>query len=140
MSKKQPQINSIFSVKKSHPIEQAFLRQCEEVQKECFENEQCVAEQTWAKEKSSLEQRVMVLEFENDKFKSKYEKIKAKHIELLQTLLTLEKKNQNLEIEIQSLKMTNDPKSSATEPIDKFSPCFEIENALVNIFFLESHS
>lgn len=57
MAKKQPCINNIF--KKIDPIEQAFVRQRDEVQNQFVESEprkdEIATEETWAKEKSSLE-------------------------------------------------------------------------------------
>lgn len=143
MSKKQPCINSIFKVKKNDPIEEAFLRQCEELQND---DDKCVPledkidnQKIWAKEKSCLEDEIKVLKHDNGNLKRKYENLKVKHMELLKVLLKLEKKNQNQEIDLQVLQnkygLEKNSMPFAAKSVPDPSTYFEIDMLVINILF-----
>lgn len=85
-------LEKYFKSKKSNPIQEEFIRQYEQQQKETQE-----PEEEWMKEKSKLHSTINSLESENRSIKQKYERLKAKHVELLQMLLTKELKIQSLE-------------------------------------------
>lgn len=85
-------IDKYFKSKKTNPIQEEFIRQCEQQKKESDE-----PQIEWIKEKSKLQSTINSLESENRDIKQKYERLKAKHVTLLQMLLTKEQKIQNLE-------------------------------------------
>lgn len=123
-----PQIDKYFKGKKSNSIETAFLRQCEEKENIPRQNE-CTDET------NILKNKIEILEIENQDIKKKYENLKSKHISLLQVLLKLEEKNQDLEMKIKSEAKPNethlfeDDKSSRLEQSSDFS------THLVNVHF-----
>lgn len=136
----QQLIDKIFKKTKLDVIEQAFLSQCykkkdddeksEEVEREC-------QEKNFARQKTDFENTIKGLQSENEQIKTKYDKLKAKHIELLQTLLGLEGKNQKLENECQELRKStqcNNLNAANSEPV---LPCFEVDTLIefVSVFF-----
>lgn len=117
-----------FKSIKKNPIEEEFLRQCEQTeQSEQRANETQI---DWANEKSKLENTIAQLKVEKDNYKNKYDHLKAKHIQLLQVLLKIEEKNQNLENRIASLDATFD--DSKQNPV----PVFDFPAELVISFFI----
>lgn len=134
-------IDKFFKAKKINAIEQAFLRQCDlnsnekgDTNKERESNE---VTNDWIKQKSALEDNIKVLNHENKELKLKYEKLKSKHMTLLQVLLGMEAKNQSLEAKLQSVKVqdvfneSNFEKSTARSSDAKFE--VEVWKELVNI-------
>lgn len=103
---KQQCINQLFK-KKVNAIEETFLQELER-ERESNQNKQSEIEKenesSWLLEKSSMSDVITGLTNENKEIKLKYEKLKTKHIELLQTLFNLEKKNQDMAINMQALK------------------------------------
>lgn len=95
----------------------------------------------WLKEKKILEDKIKAVEYEKQQIQAKYEKLKSKHFGLLQTLLNLEEKNQNLELKLGSMKTLHaefdiEPKTDGLAA--PASPSFEIDLLanLVNILLI----
>ena len=93
----------------------------------------------WLKEKNILLDKIKAVESEKQQIQVKYDNLKTKHFKLLQTLLNLEEKNQNLESKFDMIKSLRE--ESDIEPNDDgltatSSPSYEIEllAELVNIF------
>lgn len=85
-------LEKYFKSTKSNPIQDEFIRQCAEIKKEVNEPKNEDIEQ-----KLKLQSVIDSLKIENREIKQKYERLKAKHVQLLQVLLTQEQKVQNLE-------------------------------------------
>lgn len=137
----QQLIDKIFKKTKLDVIEQAFLSQCdtkkdddkseeEEVERECEEKK-------FAREKTDFENTIKGLQTENQQIKTKYDKLKAKHIDLLQTLLGLEGRNQKLENECQELRKSTQCKNLNAANSEPVLPCFEVDTLIefVSVFF-----
>lgn len=89
-------IQKYFKSKSITAIEKSFLKQCEKkTESSDFDHNK---EDDWAKEKITYENKIVALEHEKKKISLKYEQLKAKHVQLLQLLMQLEKKNQTLEL------------------------------------------
>lgn len=112
---KQADISSFFSSKKSDAIQKAFIREYEK----CNEIEEEADKSSWAFEKNRLENEIKTLRHEKNETITKYEKLKKKHVELLQTLFSLEKKNQDLELKLhksmEEKKCVSDESAGAAE-------------------------
>lgn len=92
----------------------------------------------WLKEKNILEDKIKALENEKQHIQTKYDKLKTKHVGLLQTLLNLEEKNQNLNLILSGMKamrVESSIESNSKELAATLSPSCEIDqlNDLVNI-------
>lgn len=104
-------MDKFFQNKKINTIERAFSRQCElslsdenDINKDCEPTEDL---NDWLKQKIDLEDKIKVLIHENKDLKLKYEKVKSKHMKLLQVLLCVEEKNQRLEMQLQEQQAFN---------------------------------
>lgn len=92
----------------------------------------------WLKEKNILEDKIKALQNEKQHIQTKYDKLKTKHVGLLQTLFSLEEKNQNLESILSGMKTKRIESGieSNSEGLEATSsPSCEIDqlNDLVNI-------
>lgn len=85
-------LDKYFKSKKSNPIEEEFIRQLEQTKKDSNG-----PDDERDKEKQKFESTINSLENENRDIKQKYERLKAKHVQLLQVLLSQEQKIQTLE-------------------------------------------
>lgn len=136
--KSSPKITQFFQQKKIGAIEKAFLRQCENNEKEVNDTTQtenrCVVEKVvsvpeqndkkceesntdWVKERVILDNSIKILQKNNTEIKAKYEKLKSKHIELLQTLQNVVQRNQDLETYIQALKLASKPSENDVDTV-----------------------
>lgn len=88
-------IRNYFKTNQLNAIEKSFLQQCEE-KTEITELDR--NEESWAKEKTAYEDKIIALESEKKNISLKYERLKEKHVHLLQLLMQLETKNQKLEL------------------------------------------
>lgn len=84
----------------------------------------------FAREKTDFENTIKGLQSENQQIKTKYDKLKAKHIDLLQTLLGLEGKNQKLENECQELRKSTQCKNLNAANSEPVLPCFEVDTLI----------
>lgn len=92
-------MNKYFKSKKPSSIETSFIRQCDENNSASTENIELSPQR-----ENELLNKIKVLQVEKDHIRKKYEKLKDKHVQLLQTLLHLEEKNQKLGNCIQEFK------------------------------------
>lgn len=106
-------LHAFFKPKKTNAIEEAFLKQCELVEKEKIESN---AQSKCDEQIIILENVIKTLKTEKEDIHSKYENLKKKHTQLLQVLLKLEVKNEEL-----SLKQHKEPEAAcALVELDKF--------------------
>lgn len=127
----QTNINTYFKTNQCDAIQKEFLRQCQEI--DCSEATNKV-ELLWPPEKTRLENEIQSLHREKDEIATKYEKLKKKHIELLQTLLNLELKNQEMELKIQKSAEAEKKHANVNENANIAEPaaaagfsCFEMD-------------
>lgn len=92
---KMSDIQKYFKSKNITAIEKSFLKQCEKNTESSDLDDN--KDDVWAKEKIAYENKITALEHEKKSISLKYENLKTKHVQLLQLLMQLEKKNQTLE-------------------------------------------
>lgn len=88
-------ISKYFKSKKTNSIENSFILQCQQE-----EEEETKPPNEWENEKMLLERKIETLQIEKREVLKKYENLKTKHMQLLQLLFKLEKKNQDLEASV----------------------------------------
>lgn len=119
-------INKYFK-KTPNSIEQAFLRQSKS-------NENTEPPSTWTNEKKILEDKIGILQTENQDMRQKYDKLKSKHVKLLQVLFEMEKKHQNLEMnKFQGNTHEKRPSDANKSPTTEYD--FDVPTHLVSIYF-----
>lgn len=122
-------IQKFFKAKNPNSIEIAFLRQSKE-----DENAERQIEST--DEKKILEDKIEVLEIEIRDLKKKYDGLKSKHVSLLQVLLRLEEKNQELQAKIKSEENANKAHEFEDDRTSKSEQSSDFLTHLVNLDFL----
>lgn len=118
-------LEKYFKSKKSNPIQDEFIRQLEQNKKESDG-----PENVHIKEKLKFESKINSLESENRDIKQKYDRLKAKHVQLLQLLLTQEQKIQSLELRCNAYANLNET------VLNTNSSCNVITELVILIFFI----
>lgn len=117
-------LNKYFKSTKSNPIEEEFIRQLEQAKKDSNG-----PDDERDKEKQKFESTINSLENENRDIRQKYERLKAKHVQLLQVLLSQEQKIQTLEARCANL---NENKNT----LKTYSNCDLLAELVISYFIL----